>query len=139
MSSNPWQGATSSTAVTSRAAQQRGTGRIADDLYLLAHHEIIGRPHIQSRAVGLGLAGALLSELTLPGAICIWRGLVIPGGGLPLADPLTGMVLGSVAGEREHLPARGWLLFLARTATADVGSRLGEAGFLTQAGTAGRW
>ena len=139
MSSNPRQRATISTPVTSRAAQLSGTGRIADDLYLLAHHEITGRPHIQPRAVGLGLAGALLSELTLPGAIRIWRGLVIPGGGLPPADPLTRMVLGAVAGEREHLPPRDWLLFLARTATADVAYRLGDAGFLTRAATAGRW
>ncbi len=42
-----------------------GTGRLADDLYLLAHHERTGRAHLQPRAVGLGLAGALLAELML--------------------------------------------------------------------------
>jgi hypothetical protein len=42
-----------------------GTGRLADDLYLIAHHELTGRPHLAPRAVGLGLAGALLAELVL--------------------------------------------------------------------------
>lgn len=41
-----------------------------------------------------------------------------------------------MAGEGEHLPARDWLLFLARTSTQDVAARLAEAGFLTRAG---RW
>lgn len=27
-----------------------GTGRLADDLYLLAHHETTGKPHLQPRA-----------------------------------------------------------------------------------------
>ncbi len=56
-----------------------GTGRLADDLYLVAHHEITGRPHLQPRALGLGLAGGLLAELMLSGSIRIWRGLVLIG------------------------------------------------------------
>ena len=56
-----------------------GTGRLADDLYLLAHHEMTGKPHLQPRALGLGLAGALLAELMLAGAHPLWRGLVMPG------------------------------------------------------------
>lgn len=34
-----------------------GTGRLADDLWLVAHHEITGKPHLQPRAAGVGLAG----------------------------------------------------------------------------------
>ncbi len=33
-----------------------GTGRVGDDLYLIAHHEISGKPYVQPRALGLGLA-----------------------------------------------------------------------------------
>lgn len=44
-----------------------GTGRLADDLWLLAHHERSGRTHLQPRAVGPGLAGALLAELVRRG------------------------------------------------------------------------
>ena len=60
-----------------------GTGRLADDLYLVAHHEITGRPHLQPRALGLGLAGGLLGELALAGTIRLTRGLVVTGGRHP--------------------------------------------------------
>jgi Golgi phosphoprotein 3 (GPP34) len=53
-------------------ARLSGTGRLADDLYLMAHHERSGRPHLQPRAVGLGLGGALLAEPMLAGQIRIW-------------------------------------------------------------------
>ena len=50
-------------------ARLNGTGRLADDLYLVAHHELTGRPHLQPRAAGLGLAGGLLAELMLSGSL----------------------------------------------------------------------
>ena len=34
-----------------------GTGRVADDLYLMAHHDLTGKPFLQPRPLGLGLAG----------------------------------------------------------------------------------
>ena len=37
----------------------RGTGLVADDLYLLAHDGQTGRPLLQPRSLGIGLAGAL--------------------------------------------------------------------------------
>jgi len=33
-----------------------GTGLIADDLYLLAHDDLSGKPFLQPRALGAGLA-----------------------------------------------------------------------------------
>lgn len=121
-----------------------GTGRLGDDLYLLAHHEQTGKPHLQPRALGAGLAGGLLAELMLSGSIRVWRGTVMPAAGIPPADHLARSVLGLVAGEREHLPVRDWLLFLARTAAGDVASRLAADGYLTRAGgrrpwCSGRW
>ena len=63
-------------------ARLSGTGRLADDLYyLMAHHEVSGRPLLQPRAAGLGLAGGLLAELMLAGAI------EISAGGVAVADP----------------------------------------------------
>jgi Golgi phosphoprotein 3 (GPP34) len=49
--------------VTGREPRARlgGTGRLADDLYLLAHHDVTGKPYLQPRAIGIGLAGALLA------------------------------------------------------------------------------
>jgi hypothetical protein len=116
-----------------------GTGRLADDLYLLAHHEQTGVPHLQPRALGVGLAGGLLAELMLSGSVRLWRGVVMPAGGNPPADGLARSVLGAVAGEREHLPVRDWLLFLARSAAGDVAGRLAADGYLTRAGGRRRW
>ena len=109
-----------------------GTGRLADDLWLLAHHERSGKPHLQPRALGLGLAGGLLAELVLPGTIRVWRGLIIPAGAQPPGDDLTLRVLRTMSAEREHLPVRDWLAFLAGTAARDVARRLEHAGYLTR-------
>lgn len=122
----------------------RGTGRLADDLYLLAHHETTGKPRLQSRAAGRGLAGALLAELILAGRIRCWRGLIIPAGAGPAADDLGGRLLGLVTSEREHRPPRDWLLYLAPSATGDVAARLAHAGYLSPApgrrfGHGARW
>ena len=121
-----------------------GTGRLADDLYLLAHHEQTGVPYLQPRPLGVGLAGGLLAELMLPGGIRLWRGMVMPADGVPPADDVARSVLGLVTREREHLPVRDWLLFLARTATQDVAARLAADGYLTRTGgrrpwPGGRW
>jgi hypothetical protein len=112
-----------------------GTGRLADDLYLLAHHEITGKPHLQPRAVGLGLAGALLAELMLLGTICIRSDRVMVADRTPPGDGLARSVLGLVLSEHERYTAQRWLLFLARTAAADVAGRLEQSGYLTRVTT----
>jgi hypothetical protein len=112
-----------------------GTGRLADDLYLMAHHELTGKPHLQPRAVGLGLAGALLAELMLLGTICIRPDGVMVTDGTPPGDGLARSVLGLVLSEHERHAVQRWLLFLARTAAADVGGRLEQSGYLTRVAT----
>ena len=58
-----------------------GTGRLADDLYLMAHHEVTGKPFVQPRALGTGLAGGLLAELMLGASISLRPdGAVLPKG-----------------------------------------------------------
>jgi len=115
-----------------RTAGLGGTGLVADDLYLMAHHEVSGRPLLQPRALGIGLAGGLLAELMLAGAIS-WRGdgTVAAGPVLP-ADALARRVRDQIAGEREPHPAREWLLFAARTAAAQVAGRLEHSGYLAR-------
>lgn len=107
-----------------------GTGRLADDLYLLAHHEATGRPHLQPRAAGLGLAGALLAELMLAGRISLHAGQVVAADGPAAPDELARSVLGLVAGEPQRHPPRDWLLFLASTAPQNVAARLEQSGYL---------
>jgi Golgi phosphoprotein 3 (GPP34) len=109
--------------------QLAGTGRLADDLYLLAHHERTGRLVLSPRAAGLGLAGGLLGELVLADAVGICGGEVVTGAGLA-EDALAESVLGQVAGEGMVRPVGEWLAFLARTAPGGVAGRLAAAGYL---------
>jgi hypothetical protein len=117
--------------VTTEAALG-GTGRLADDLYLLAHHEVTGRPHLQARAAGLGLAGGLLAELMLSGGIGLHAGQVVVAGRCPLEDGLARSVMRLVAGERGQHGPRDWLHFLSRTAADDVAIRLEHSGYLAR-------
>jgi Golgi phosphoprotein 3 (GPP34) len=113
-------------------ARLSGTGLLADDLYLMAHDDVTGRAVLQSRALGLGLAGGLLAELMLLGSLRLWDGWLMPGDQAPPPDDLGRFVLGLVLAERQACPVREWLAFLARTAAADVAERLGRAGYLAQ-------
>ena len=117
-----------------------GTGRIADDLYLIAHHEVSGRPFLQPRAIGLGLAGALLAELTLPGLVRVWpEAIVVTGRSARPADGLARAIVVRLIAEPQRHPARDWLAFLARTATSDVAGRLERSGYLTQSWSRRPW
>ena len=120
-----------STSGSSRvpAPSLAGTGRLADDLYLMAHHERTGRPLLASRAAGLGLAGGLLGELILADAIGIYRGEVIIGP-TPPDDVLAATILSQVAGEATPRPVADWLAVLSRTAHGAVAGRLEQAGYL---------
>jgi hypothetical protein len=110
-----------------------GTGLLADDLYLIGHHEVTGRPLLALRAAGLGLAGALLAELVLVGAVTVEAGTVRPAGPGQADDQLTAAVAGQIAGETPYRPVADWLAFLARTAPGDVAGRLASAGYLAPA------
>jgi hypothetical protein len=112
-----------------------GTGRLADELYLVAHDDVTGRPRLHPRAAALGVAAALLAELMLGGQLT-----AAPDGTLTATqdapapgDALAGRVLAQMAAEREPLGLRDWLAFLARTAVADVAGRLARAGYLQPA------
>jgi hypothetical protein len=112
-------------------AQLGGTGRLADDLYLMAHNDSTGRPYLQPRACGIGLAGALLAELLIAGGLSLSSDGAVTACGVPPADQLTARVQNQIAGERERLAAGEWLQFLGRTATGGVARRLADAGYLT--------
>jgi hypothetical protein len=115
-----------------------GTGRLADDLYLMAHDELNGKPYVQPRALGLGLAGALLAELMLPGLISIGPDGVTPGRPLMPDDAVARDLLNLLVSEREVHPVREWLLFVGRNAAEDVAVRLAASGYLVQSGRWGR-
>jgi Golgi phosphoprotein 3 (GPP34) len=118
-----------------------GTGRIADDLYLLAHDDTTGKPFLQSRALGVGLAGALLAEQMFSGAIWIQadRLHLKPVRGLP-DDDLGRRVLGFLVAERERSwLVRDWLLFLGSEAQEHVARRLEQAGYVAEVSSRRPW
>jgi len=116
-----------------------GTGRLADDLYLLAHHDVTGKPYLQQRAVGLGLAGALIGELALCGAVCVRHGELMPVRSAVPGDGLARQVLAVLAGERDRHPPADWLAYLAATASQQVAARLARSGYLTPACSRRPW
>jgi hypothetical protein len=115
----------------------RGTGRVADDLFLLAHDDRSGRPRLAARPLGLGLAAGLLAELMLGNQPAITVG---EDGALRIAREVPGTaisrhpLLSQVDLEPVLHPVPDWLAFLARDAARDVGTRLEQAGYLTRAG-----
>jgi len=118
-------------------ARLTGTGLVADDLYLMAHHEVTGRPYLHRRAIGVGLAGALLAELVLAGSIRIWPEGGVSVGRLTPPDELARSVLELVRTERH--PVADWLAFLARSAHGDVAQRLERQEYVTLAGSRWPW
>ncbi len=116
-----------------------GTGLIADDLYLLAHDDVSGKPFLQPRVLGIGLAGGLLAELVAEEAILIQDGQVIPVGLASGADDLSRYVLGLVSGEQQPYPARTWLAILAADSGEQVAQRLERAGYLRRTAPRRPW
>lgn len=118
----------------------RGTGRVADDLWLMAHDDRTGRALLQPRLMGLGLAGGLLADLFLRGHAGLGPdGTIRPrsrGHRVPAADA---SLLELMAAEPVPLPVRDWLRYLAASATGDVGARLKDAGYLTTVRRRARW
>lgn len=121
----------------------RGTGRVADDLYLIAHNELSGKPYLSPRATGIGLAGGLLAELLVAQTPTV----TLDRGCLQLRyrknsstryarpdDPVAGHVLDLIAAEPQPQPVRDWLLFLGKTSAAQVAGRLERAAYLTRPG-----
>ena len=113
----------------------RGTGRVADDLWLLGHHEVTGRQLLHARPLGVGLAAGLLAEQMLgePPAISLGEcGTVMISPGVPRSWIEGHPLLKQIGAEPQLLPVRDWLQFLARTAACEVGARLEQAGYVAR-------
>jgi hypothetical protein len=107
---------------------------VADDLYLLGHDDRSGKPLLQPRALGTGLAGALLTELMLAGCVGLRQdSAVVISRDTPQSAVQQHPLLKQVADEPGPQPVRSWLRFLARSAARDVALRLEEAGYLQHA------
>jgi hypothetical protein len=116
-----------------------GTGLLADDLYLLAHDDVTGRPFLQPRALGTGLGGSLLAELVFTDAIRTTAGRVVLTGNGWAHDRLGDDVLCLVARDRERRPIGEWLAFLATGIGDRVADRLADAGYLKPVSSRRPW
>ena len=116
-----------------------GTGRVADDLWLMAHHETSGRPFLQPRPLGIGLAGGLLAELMLGGCVLTGDDGAVAAGRTWPGDDLARQIRDQVAAESGAYSVTDWLLFLGQSAAPDVAARLERAGYLTRAGGRVPW
>jgi Golgi phosphoprotein 3 (GPP34) len=128
------------------AARLRGTGLVADEVYLLAHDDRSGRPRLGPRAVGIAVAAGLLAELIGYGAAGLREdGPVLFMTGCPWPqEEVARSVLTQIAAEPDAVRVREWLLFLARNSARDVAGRLEQAGYLRHLrgrvpGRPGRW
>jgi hypothetical protein len=110
-----------------------GTGRLADDVYLVAHDDRTGRPRLAPRQAGICLAAGLLAELFLAGLIEVGPLAVTAAAGAVARDDLARQVLEQVAREAGRLGVRDWLDYLSPTAAEAVAARLARAGYLVPA------
>jgi hypothetical protein len=85
-----------------------------------------------SRALGLGLAGALLAELAVTGAIRVAGDGCLVTARIRLADGLARAVQLRMLGERDRHSTGDWLAYLAQSAEANVAGRLAGAGYLVR-------
>lgn len=123
----------------------RRTGQLADDFFLMVHDDLSHRPRLSSRILGIGLAGALLGELALLGAIDVWDGaVVVIAAGTP-QTVLAGEVLHELEDE-PRLAVGDWLDYLGQQAVRRVAGRLEAEGLvylrasrLKVLGAADRW
>ena len=112
---------------------------LADELFLLAHDDVSGRPRLQPRATGLGLAGALLGELLLFGSITTREGTVVVLNLAPPADALAHRILDHITREQQRHPVRTWLAFFAQHAADHVAERLERTNVVTRVNSRRPW
>lgn len=103
-------------------------GRLADDLFLMAHEHPGGKLRLPERLAGLGLAAALLGELALAARVELRDGTVSVLDSAACEDALSGRVLEFL--KQEQHPTRTWLAFFGQSALTEVGGRMVADGLL---------
>jgi hypothetical protein len=103
---------------------------LADDLFFVAHDSLSMRRRLSDRAVGIGLAGALLGEQVLFRRITVRGGQIRIVDADPPRDALAHTVLDHLCAEPDVTSVRDWLRFLSRDAYEQVVGRLVREGHL---------
>jgi hypothetical protein len=115
---------------------------LADEYFLIAHRDYDGRPRLNSSALALGLAGALLIELALHRKIRInpqQLELVVANPDQPPPDATAHAVMDQLAAEPEIMSIATWLKFLGQTSNERVSDRLVRSGLVRPQLTGPPW
>ncbi len=105
--------------------------QLADEFFLISWDTAIsGSPILNTQATSLGLAGALLGELTLHRRVAIRGPQIWVADRTPLKDPLLANVLELMNSTPEHSDVRTWLAYLAHNSVDAVVDRLVRAGLV---------
>jgi len=106
--------------------------RLADELWLLAHHDVTGREHWHRRIAGPALAGGLLAELLLRGDVTVHDGVLgVLDRPLP-SERLQRSLFDRLRTEPGRRQVRAWLDVLSDDARDGVVTRVLHAGLAQQ-------
>ncbi|WP_269059018.1 GOLPH3/VPS74 family protein [Catellatospora paridis] len=103
---------------------------IADEFYLMTHDDVSGDSRLHAKAVGFGLAAALLAELCMLDLVRPAAEGVAVRNAPPPPDALAARVHGQLLAEPQLHPVRDWLTFLGLSAESDIAVRMTAAGAL---------
>jgi Golgi phosphoprotein 3 (GPP34) len=105
---------------------------IADELFLVGHDPHTGRRQVSRDSLATALAGAALGDLILAGCLFVDADSQVRTLARPAPDdPVTGYILGELAGRDGAEPLREWVWHLRRDIYPLVGQRLAAAGLVT--------
>jgi hypothetical protein len=103
---------------------------VADELWLLSHHEQSGRPKVEERRVALGLAGAIVCELLIDGLVTIAgeQRVFVRHDPRYARDEVTQWALTELDRADGRMPLAQWIWHLCGESTPRVAERLALAG-----------
>jgi Golgi phosphoprotein 3 GPP34 len=113
---------------TRRECQLTGPALLADEFFLVAHHDVTGMPRLLPGGVALGLAAALIGELMLFDRVTVSDGELTVTDHRPPPDTLGRDVLAQLLSRRHGRDLTGCLAELSETVAVRVGIRLERAG-----------
>ncbi len=103
---------------------------LANELFLMAHDDQTGKPRLNARSAGIGLAAALLAELIMAQKITIRGGAIVVCNRSAPSDALAHTTVDQIVAEPQHHAVRTWLAFLGQEAADAVGQRLARSGIV---------
>jgi hypothetical protein len=106
---------------------------LADEFWLLAHHDYSGRALCAAPILGAALASAVLAELWMAGLVNMAQGrVVVVERPAPPADPVWRATLQELAAQPVNYPLREWISHLAPSLGLPVTGRLVTANLVEE-------